>query len=83
MHGRAPHPGAVDPRRSEYDAKKSLISLFITFAVAAVVFGGFYLFSPHGSDAPTGPAVEEPINQTAPPAPQARHEGAVQVPTAP
>ena len=68
-HGRGPHPGAVDPRRSEYDAQKSLLSLVITFVVAAVVFGGFYLFSPRGPEVPTGPAVEESINETGPPIP--------------
>jgi hypothetical protein len=83
-HGRGPHPGAVDPRRVEYDARKSLLSLCITFVVAAVVFGGFYLFSPRGPDVPTGPAVEQPINQTAPSTPDAQDESALlRVPTAP
>ena len=82
-HGRTPHPRAVDPRRASYDARNSLVSLSITFAVAALVFGGFYLFSPRGPEVPTGPAVEQPINQTAPPTPDAGHEGAVQVPTTP
>jgi len=81
MHGRAPHPGAVDPRRTEYDPKKSLVSLIITFALAAVVFGGFYLFSPRTPEVPTGPLVTQPINQTAPPTPDAGPP--VQVPVTP
>ena len=40
-HGRGPRPDAVDPLRKEYDATKSLLSLCLTFVVAAVIFGGF------------------------------------------
>ncbi len=69
-HGRGPHPGAVDPRRTEYDARQSLLSLFVTFIVAGLVFGGFYLFSLRAPEVPTGPAVEQSINHTALPAPE-------------
>ncbi len=83
-HGRGPHPGAVDPRRTEYDAQKSLLSLAITFVVAAVMFGGFYLFPRRGPEVPTGPAVEQSINHSAPSTPDAQDESAlVRVPTAP
>jgi hypothetical protein len=82
-HGRGPHPSAIDPRRTSYDARNALISLSITFVIAAFVFGGFYLFSPRGPEVPAGPAVEQPINQTAPPTADARHEGAMQVPMTP
>jgi len=82
-HSRGPHPGAVDPRRTEYDARESLLSLSVTFVVAAMVFGGFYLFSPRGPEVPTGPAEEQPINEAAPRALDVRREGAVQVPTTP
>ncbi len=71
MHGRAARRGAMDdPRRASYDAKKSLLSLCITFVIAALVFGGFYLFSSRAPEVPTGPAVEQSINQTALPAPE-------------
>ncbi len=84
MEGKAPRSGVVDPRRTEYDAMKSLASLFITFVVAALVFGGFYLFSPRSPDAPPGPTVEQSINHGAPSTPDPQHESAlVQVPTAP
>jgi hypothetical protein len=53
----------VDPRRTSYDARSALVSLSITFVVAAMVFGGFYLFSPRSPQVPTGPAVTQPINQ--------------------
>ncbi len=84
MHGRAPHPAALDPRRTSYDARRALLSLSITFVIAALVFGGFYLFSPRASEVPTGPAVEQSINQTAPSTPDAQDESALlRVPTAP
>ena len=81
MDARAPRQGVIDPRRSAYDGRRALVSLIITFAVAAVVFWGFYFFSPRGPDVPTGPAVEQPIEKSPPP--PTRQEGAVQVPAAP
>ena len=65
---RGPRSDAMDPRRSSYDARQALLSLAVTGAVAALVFGGFYLFSLAGSTVPTGPAVTQPINATPPPA---------------
>ncbi len=79
-HGRGPHPGAVDPRRASYDARNALVSLSITFVVAAVVFGGFYLFSLRAPEVPTGPAIEQSINETALPAPES---ALVRVPNTP
>jgi hypothetical protein len=61
-HGRGPRPDAGDPRCSEYDPQKSLLSLSITFVIAALVFGGFYLISPRGPEVPTGPAIEQSSN---------------------
>ncbi len=81
-HGRGPHAGAVDPRRTEYDARQALLSLFITFAVAGLVFGGFYLFSPRGPEVPTGPAIKQPINHTTAASPEAQ-SAPVRVPTTP
>ncbi len=69
-HGRGPQPGAVDPRRADYAARQPLLSLVVTFMVAVVVFGGFYLFSPRGPGVPTGPEVEQSINEIALPAPE-------------
>ncbi len=78
-HGRGPQPGAVDPRRMEYDARQSLLSLIVTFIVAGLVFGGFYLFSLR-AEVPTGPAIEQSINETALPAPES---ALVRVPNTP
>ena len=83
MHDRATRRRAMDdPRRTSYDAKKSLLSLCITFVIAALVFGGFYFFSPLTPEVPTGPAVTQPINST--PAPSKQDESAPPLaPTAP
>ncbi len=70
----------MDPRRSEYDARQSLLSLLLTFIVAGLVFGGFYLFSLRAPEVPTGPAIEQSINETALPAPES---ALVRVPNTP
>ncbi len=80
MDAKTPRQGVIDPRRSAYDGRRALISLIITFAVAAVVFWGFYFFSPRGPDMPAGPTLEQPIDQTPP---TARQESSAQIPAAP
>ncbi len=42
------HLDIVDPRRTSYDTRRALLSLIITFVVAAVVFGAFYYYYPTG-----------------------------------
>jgi hypothetical protein len=76
---RGPRSDAMDPRRTSYDARQTLLSLSITIAVATLVFAGFYLFSSAGPKVPTGPAVTQPINSTPPPAPR----NPTQAPTTP
>ncbi len=77
LNGRDPYLHVVDPRRTSYDTRRALLSLIVTFVAAAVVFGAFYYFSPRAPEVPTGPAVEQPIDQTPP------ENAPAQVPTAP
>jgi hypothetical protein len=83
MHGRAPRRGSMeDSRHVSYDTRNAVLSVLITAIVAASVFEGFYLFYPRGAQVPTGPAVTQQINHTAPP--NAQDESApTQVPTIP
>lgn len=60
------HLDIVDPRRTSYDTRRALLSLIITFVVAAVVFGAFYYYYPTGPEPPAGPAATQSLDLSAP-----------------